>query len=102
MRILQDKSVKFLRHTPSDDSRFPNPWEASNEQLESVDYIAEIWPMSGPLLHVDDDMRIVVTFSELKQSYDEWDQSDMDEPYDSVHDWIRDCIDHGIHPCSII
>jgi len=106
MRIVSTAKVDYLRQTPSNAVRFPNPYEATDEQIESVPYVTEIWPMSGPLLHVANDLCIVVTFAELKQSFDEWEQDDdplldTNERYASAHDWIRDCIDHGFHPCHV-
>lgn len=104
MKILPIESVELLRLHPSDDVRFPNPYDATEEQLRSVDYVTELWPMTGPLLHVSDDRCIVVTFDDLRQSFDGWEQDtdpllDTDERYATVYDWIRDCIDHGFHPC---
>lgn len=106
MRIVSADKVDYLRFDQSEANRFPNPYDATDEQIESVPYVTEIWPMIGPLLHVADDLRIIVTFAELKQSFDEWEQGgdpllDTNERYTSAHDWIRDCIDHGLHPCHV-
>lgn len=106
MRILPVESVQYLRYNANDNARFPNPYDATDEQLRSVEYVTELWPMCGPLLHVDSDKCIVVTFDELSRSFDEWEQPtdpalDTDERYETVYDWLRDCIDHGLHPCTV-
>ena len=104
MKIVPCTSVDLLRWKEKEE--FPNPWEATDEQLESVLYVAEIWDSDGELVHVDRNHMIVVSFDEIKKSFDEWDQDsdefmEEDEHYNDVHDYIRDCIDHGYHPCRL-
>jgi len=103
MRIVPASSVQYLRDTVTDSDRFPNPWDASNEQLESVLYCAEIWSNCDKVTHCNSDELVIVTFSEISESFDLWDQSDLadDEKYADVHDYLRDCIDHGFHPVKM-
>lgn len=97
MKIVPMTKVSFSR-----DHGFPAPYDATDEQLRSTEYVTELWPMCGPLLHVGNDKCIVVTFDELSRSFDEWEQVEDEEKYQTVLDWLRDCIDHGLHPCTII
>lgn len=96
MRIVSAERVTYSRS-----HGFPAPYEATEEQLRSTEYVTELWPMSGPLLHVDESLMIVVTFDELSRSFDEWDQIEDEEKYQTVFDWLRDCIDNGLHPCTV-
>ena len=96
MRIVSCDRITYSR-----DHGFPAPWEASDTQLQSTDYVTELWPMTGPLLHVSDDLRIVVSFDDLRQSFDDWEQGDDSERYATVFDWLRDCIGNGLHPCTV-
>lgn len=104
MKIVPTESVRYLRHNPSDDRYFPAPYKATDEQIESVLYVTELWDDEhGGFLQYDEDTeRVIVTFDEIKRSFEDWDQSDEDQHYDDVHDYIRDCIDNGYHPCELI
>lgn len=121
MKILPIDKVKYLRpyacSSRSDctacsafgrDCHFPNPYKATKQELESVPYVTELWPLSAgePLLHLDHDHVCVVTFDELQASFDEWEQDadpllGEDERYADVYEWMRDCIDNGFHPCLV-
>lgn len=103
MKIVPCTSVLWLR----DEGLFPVPWEATDEQISSVDYITELWSVNGEPVHVKNDQLIVVTFDEISKDFDEWDQDNdellgEDERYDTVYEYMRECIDHGYHPCRII
>ena len=120
MKIVPVENITYLRPYAcsfrSDCSKCPNhgidclfshPYKATDEELRSVPYLTEIWYENGK--HVDFDSHnecIIVTFEEIKKSFNEWNQSedellDTDEHYDTVYDWMRDCIDNGLHPVSI-
>lgn len=103
MKIVPASSVVWLR----DEGLFPAPWKATDEQIRSVDYVAELWYDNGVPVHVKKDQLIVVTFDEIIKDFDDWDQDKdemlgEDERYDTVYDYLADCIDHGYHPCKII
>ncbi len=121
MKIVPSDSVTFLRPyscsvrsdcskcpNRSVDCLFPHPYKATEEELRSVPYIAKIWFEDGK--HVDFNSYtecIIVTFEDIMKSFNEWNQSedellDTDERYDSVYDWMRECIDNGLHPCKVI
>lgn len=121
MKIVPSESVKYLRpyscSVRSDCSKCPNngtdclfahPYKATEEQLRSVLYDAELWFENGK--HVDFDSHnesIIVTFEDIEKSFNEWNQEedellDENERYESVYDWLRECIDNGLHPCEII
>ena len=44
MRIVSAERVTYSRS-----HGFPAPYEATDEQLRSTEYVTELWPMSGPL-----------------------------------------------------
>ena len=110
--------VTYLRDNCRDDSRFPNPQDATPEQFDSVLYLSETgWGSAVP-----DGMACVVTIDDLKSYFDSWDQySDYCEMYfggrkttdserafkeDSlryltVYDWLRDSVDQGFHPVTV-
>ena len=121
MKIYPIESVQYLRPYSCDfrsdcskcdayrrDCHFPNPYNATDKELESVPYITEVWSDGDGLIDYDfDTQRIVVTFAELLDDFNNWNQSadplmSNDERYDSVYDWIRECIDNGLHPCRIL
>ena len=103
MKIVPVTSVEYLRHTPSDNASFPNPFEATQEQFRSVLYVAECWSDDNGIIDYDfNTERLVVTFDEIEKSFDKWDQSVEECPYDNVYDYLADCIDNGIHPCKLL
>ena len=103
MKIVPVENITFLRNTCIDNNRFPNPYDATDEQLRSVLYCAEVWQDDkGRYVHFDYNKEyIIVTFDEISKNFDEWDQTEEDYKYDTVYDWLRDCIDYGFHPVSI-
>ena len=103
MKIVPCNSVVWLR----DEGLFPVPWKATEEQMRSVLYIAELWSEDGAYVKTKNDEVIVVTFDEISKDFDEWDQDHdeclgEDERYATVYDYLVDCIDHGYHPCKLI
>lgn len=99
MKIVPSASVVWLR----DEGLFPPPWKATDDQIKSVPYIAELWTDDdGKTIHVNDDQLIVISFDEISRSFDEWEQEEEDYRYENVYDYLRDCIDHGYHPCKVI
>lgn len=103
MKIVPIENIVFLRDSSIDNNRFPHPYEATDEQLSSALYCAEIWQdRDGKYINYDYNKEyIIVTFDEIKESFDEWDQSEDDEKYDNVYDYLRDCIDNGYHPVKV-
>ena len=120
MKIVPSESVTFLRPyscsyrsdcskcpNKGTDCLFPHPYKASEEEMRSVPYVTEIWFENGK--HIDFDSHnecIIVSFDEIEKSFIEWNQEedellDKDERYETVYDWMRDCIDNGLHPCRI-
>ena len=63
-------------------------WDVSDEDLENAFYAAEAWA---------DGMDAVITFEEIRVWFDGWDQSEEDDAYSDVHDYIRDCLGNGFH-----
>ena len=110
MKILPIDKVEYLRHTASDDARFPNPDDATEEQLRSVPYICEVYTKDGVSIETTDTTAVVLTFDEIKADYD--DMKTNLEPdafrecfnaeYTDVYDYLRDCIDQALHPCTIL
>lgn len=68
------------------------PGNPTDKQLEETLYDVEAW-----LSELSDDQRAILTFDEVKQWFDTWDQEDDEAKYDDVHDYIRDCLRNGIH-----
>ena len=102
MKIVPVEKIIFLRNTCIDNSRFPNPYDATDEQLRSVLYCAEAWQENGKYIHYDYTKEyVIVTFDEISKSFEKWDQTEEEDKYDTVYDWLRDCIDYGFHPVSI-
>lgn len=100
MRIVPLSNVDYLRSHPNDSSRFPSPFWATDRQLESVEYITELWwGDDGEPVHTNDDERIVVTFDEIDELYRSM-PDDFDD-WHSPHAFLRDCIDNGFHPCLV-
>lgn len=99
MKIVPVNSAEMLLPI----GRFPHPFDATDEQLESVLYEAENWIEDGKWLTYTDDTRIIVTFDEIRKAFEAWDQSEEDEDsrYDDVHDYLRDCIGNGYHPVEL-
>ena len=103
MKIVPITAVEYLRHNSNDDKHFPNPWEATQEQLRSVPYIAEVWSDDTGIIDYDfDTERIVVTFDEIADDFRKWDQTVEECPYENVYDYLSDCIDNGLHPCKLL
>lgn len=103
MKIVSASSVEYLRWQPGDTRNFPNPWEATHEQLRSVPYIAECWYDGKRFVDYDfDTERIVVTFDELLADFEKWDQTVEECPYSDVYEYLGDCIDNGLHPCKLL
>ena len=103
MKIVPVSAVEYLRCNSSDSSQFPNPWEATHEQLRSVPYIAECWYNDTGFVNYDFDMeRIVVTFDDIANDFNKWDQTVEECPYDNVYEYLGDCIDNGLHPCKLL
>lgn len=126
MKKLPRSSVQYLRpyscsskadctKCPSfgRDCHFPNPYNATKQELESVPYITELWnDDDGKIIGTDEDTAVVVTFGELRKEYDNMNanvendgymsREEFDECWPDVYAWLRDCIDNGYHPCSII
>ena len=121
MKIVPCEKVEYLRPyscsfrsdcskctSHRTDCLFAHPYKATEEELRSVSYVTEIWFEHGK--HVDFNSHtecIIVTFDEIKASFDEWNQGedemlDSDERYETVYDWLRECIDNGLHPCKIL
>ena len=101
MRIVPLSNVDYLRSHPNDSSRFPSPFWATDRQLESVEYVAELWwDDDGVPYHISDDFRIVVTFDDIEQFYDTTPDG-YDDWHGDVHAYLRDCIDNGFHPCLV-
>lgn len=125
MKILPLDSVQYLRPYPCSsrsvcskcpsfgrDCHFPNPYHATKNELESVPYIAEIWTDDdGNVVGTPDNGAVVLSFDEIRAEYDRM-KSDPSEEYMSkeefnevlpdVYAYLRDCIDNGLHPCTII
>ena len=108
MKYLPKYSVELLRPTGNWNAKFPHPYEATEEQLRNTLYITESWtdPATGKYYRWTDRKCIVVTFDEIKATYDSWDQSELDEDerYSSVYDWLRDAfMDKGgvFQPCRL-
>lgn len=103
MKIVPVTAVEYLRYNSNDDKRFPNPWEATKDQLQSVPYIAEVWSDDTGIIDYDfDTERIVVTFDEIRKNFEAWDQTAEECPYNNVYDYLADCIDNGLHPCKLL
>lgn len=124
MKILPLESVEYLRpyacsyrsdcsKCPSfgKDCHFPNPYNATKEQLASVPYIAELWEDdAGNVVGTPDDGAVVITFDEIREEYERMRASSMtdgirecfNEEWPDVYAYLRDCIDQGLHPCSIL
>jgi len=45
----------------------------------------------------DDEHVVLWTFDELLNWYEEWDQSEEEEPYASIYDYLVDALWEGIH-----
>lgn len=103
MQIVPNTAVEYLRYNSNDATRFPNPWEATQEQLRSVPYIAEVWSDETGLIHYDASNEvIVVSFDDIMKDFEAWDQTVEECPYDNVYEYLADCIDHGLHPCKLL
>lgn len=103
MKIVPVNAVEYLRYNPDDNHRFPSPFEATDEQLRSVPYIAEVWSDDTGIIDYDfDTERVIVSFDEIRTSFEAWDQSVEECPYTDVYEYLRDCIDHGYHPCELL
>lgn len=103
MKIVPVTAVEYLRTQPGDNVRFPNPYDATEEQLRSVPYIAEVWSDDDGIIDYDfDTERIVITFDEILADFNAWDQSEDDSHYDNVYEYLRECIDNGFHPCKLL
>lgn len=124
MKILPLESVQYLRPyacshrsdcstCPSHgkDCHFPNPYNATNKELESVPYICEVYAKDGNQNETDDTHAVVLTFDEIVEDYNEMKNDPlvpegirecMDEEWPDVYAYLRDCIDNGLHPCTII
>ena len=99
MKFVPCSDVTYLRDNCHDDSRFPNPHDATNEVLESVPYLAELWwDADGVYVRPSDGWCVVVTFDEIRQFFG--DPDDYEE-WDNVYDYLRDCIDNGFHPVTV-
>lgn len=106
MMFVPRSDVTYLRDNCRDDSRFPNPYDATDEQLESVPYLAEIaWDENFNYVSQRDGESFIVTFDEIRDFFNDWKASgEMDEDYPpdfTVYEWIRDCIDNGLHPVTV-
>lgn len=108
MQYLPKHSVELLRPTGNWNAKFPHPYEATEEQLRNTLYITESWtdPATGKYYRWTDSKYVVVSFDEIKATYDSWDQSEYDESerYHSVYDWLRDAfMDKGgvFQPCRL-
>lgn len=108
MQYLPKHSVELLRPNGNWNAKFPHPYEATEEQLRSTLYITESWtdPATGKYYRWTDSKYVVVSFDEIKATYDHWDQSEYDESerYHSVYDWLRDAfMDKGgvFQPCRL-
>lgn len=106
MRIVPLSSVEYLRQYCGDNSRFPDPYTATEEQMQSVPYVAEVWATSSGIVHYDFmTERVIVSFDEIRTMFDNWKKTEEfkeDYPSDcTVYEWLRDCIDSGFHPCEL-
>ena len=108
MNIYPKTSVELLRPTGNWNARFPSPNDATEEELRSALYVTEVWfdPVTGKYCKQTNSKYVVVTFDDIKATYDNMDQSDYSEveQYHSVYDWLRDCFaDNGgaFHPCRL-
>lgn len=79
---IDPKSLVYDEHFPH------NP---TDKQLEEYMYGFEI-----PFPNGDN----VATFDEIRELFNQWDQSEEDEDmcYDDVHVWLLDFIGNGMHP----
>ena len=108
MKIYPKYSVELLRPTGKWNARFPGPYDATEEELRNVLYMVESWRDSttGKYARWTDNHYVVVTFDEIEEAYNSWDQSELseEEHYHSVFDWVRDAFaDKGgaFHPCRL-
>ena len=126
MKILPIDSVEYLRpyacSSRSDcakcpsfgkDCHFPNPYKATKQELSSVPYIAELWTTDdGKTVGTPDDGAVVITFDEIRKEYDRMNanvetdgymsREEFNESWPDVYAYLRDCIDNGLHPCTIV
>ena len=110
MKILPIESVEYLRINATDDSRFPNPDDATDEQLRSVPYICEVYTKDGKSFETTATTAVVLTFAEIEADYYDMKanlspdafRECFNEEYSDVYDYIRDCIDQALHPCRIL
>lgn len=87
------------------------PDDVTDEQFESVLYLAEYWDYDGKEVEWSDDEAIILSFYEIKEWFDGWDQIgqlmeahgsfDESEIYKSAHDYLRDTCYNFFHPVRI-
>lgn len=63
--------------------------DISWDDMEKVMYAAEAW--------MNDGSDAIISFDEIRDWFDGWDQSENDDRYDDVHDYIWDCLGYGFH-----
>ena len=96
MKIVPIEKVIYFYDLPE-----PDAFHATPEQMETYLYDVEGgWgTFDNPVKYDEETERIIVTFDDIKESFDSWDQEELDEAerYTDVHDYIQDCIGHGYH-----
>lgn len=119
MKIVPVENITFLRpyacsfrsdcsKCPSfgKDCHFPNPYNATDSDLRSVPYLAELWgDENGRIIDCSDNERIIISFNEINAEFEsmksEPDSHVADYGWETVYDYLRDCIDNGFHPVSV-
>ena len=124
MRIVPIESVTYLRpyacSSRSDchkcpsfgrDCHFPHPYKATNEELKSVPYLAELWAdEAGRMVGTHDSEAVILSFDEINEEYirmkndpseEYMSKEEFNEVYPNVFEYLRACIDQGLHPCAV-
>lgn len=89
MRIVPVSNVETLARVPSD-----------NGQIESAEYTAEIWMnANGNIFYPTDGTRIVVTFDDIRDLYDQI--IDDVKVCPDVYAYVRECLGNNLNPCVV-
>lgn len=119
MKIVPVSSVDYLRpyacsfksdcyKCPSfgKNCHFPHPYKATDEDLRSVPYLAELWgDENNNLIKCSDDEAVIISFDDVNAEFEsmknEPNSQVSDYGWHTVYDYLRDCIDQGLHPVSV-